>query len=210
MTSTDLLVDAFERIRDAVHPAVNGLSPDELAFRPDAESNSIAWLVWHLTRIQDDRVAGLDAGEQVWTAQGWAERFASAPRPTRHRLRPRPDHGGGGCRRCPVPARLLRGRPQQDARVRALAQRGRPRPSGGPNLGSAGDGEFPPGQRHGRRPPARRPGRLCPGHHPAPLSPPVALPGLWKQILLKRWGSRRLTLHPRDPGAGGSHQPLRR
>jgi hypothetical protein len=75
MTSTDLLVDAFERIRDAVHPAVNGLSLDELAFRPDSESNSIAWLVWHLTRIQDDRVAGLEAGEQVWTAQGWAERF---------------------------------------------------------------------------------------------------------------------------------------
>ncbi|HWD52376.1 MAG TPA: DinB family protein [Acidimicrobiales bacterium] len=75
MTSTDLLVDAFERIRDAVHPAVNGLSLDELAFRPDAESNSIAWLVWHLTRIQDDRVAGLESGEQVWTAKGWAERF---------------------------------------------------------------------------------------------------------------------------------------
>src|SRR5580693_9855249 len=76
MTSTDVLVDAFERIRDVVHPAVNGLSPDELAFRPDDESNSIAWLVWHLTRIQDDHVAGLDGNEQVWTANGWAERFA--------------------------------------------------------------------------------------------------------------------------------------
>ena len=76
MTSTDLLLDAFERIRDAVQPAVNGLSPDELSFRPDDESNSIAWLVWHLTRIQGDHVAGLADGEQVWTAQGWAERFA--------------------------------------------------------------------------------------------------------------------------------------
>jgi uncharacterized damage-inducible protein DinB len=76
MTSADLLVDAFERIRDAVHPAVNGLSPDELAFRPDEESNSIAWLVWHLTRIQDDHVAGIDGKEQVWTAKGWVDRFA--------------------------------------------------------------------------------------------------------------------------------------
>jgi Protein of unknown function (DUF664) len=76
MTSTELLVDAFERIRDAVHPAVNGLSRDELAFRPEDNSNSIAWLVWHLTRIQDDHVAGLDGREQVWTANGWAERFA--------------------------------------------------------------------------------------------------------------------------------------
>jgi uncharacterized damage-inducible protein DinB len=76
MKSSDFLVDAFERIRDAVYPAVSGLSPDELAFRPDDESNSIAWLVWHLTRIQDDHVAGLDGLDQVWTAGGWAERFA--------------------------------------------------------------------------------------------------------------------------------------
>jgi hypothetical protein len=76
MSSSELLADAFERIRDAVHPAVNGLSPVELAFRPDGESNSIAWLVWHLTRIQDDHVAGLDGSEQVWTSNGWAERFA--------------------------------------------------------------------------------------------------------------------------------------
>src|SRR3984885_7033889 len=76
MTGTDVLADAFERIRDAVHPAVNGLSPEELAFRPDEESNSIAWLVWHLTRIQDDHVAGLEGNEQVWSAKGWADRFA--------------------------------------------------------------------------------------------------------------------------------------
>jgi hypothetical protein len=76
VTSIDLLEDAFERIRDAVHPAVSGLSPEDLAFRPEAESNSIAWLVWHLTRIQDDHIAKIDGREQVWTANGWAERFA--------------------------------------------------------------------------------------------------------------------------------------
>jgi hypothetical protein len=75
MTTNDLLADAFERVRDAVHPAANGLSREELAFRPDPESNSIAWLVWHLTRIQDDHVAGLHGGEQVWKAGGWAKRF---------------------------------------------------------------------------------------------------------------------------------------
>jgi len=76
MASSDVLVDAFERIRDAVHPAVNDLSAEHLAFRPDAGSNSIGWLVWHLTRIQDDHVAVLRGGEQVWKAKGWSERFA--------------------------------------------------------------------------------------------------------------------------------------
>jgi uncharacterized damage-inducible protein DinB len=76
MASSDVLVDAFERIRDAVYPAVNDLSVEDLTFRPNGGTNSISWLVWHLTRIQDDHVAGLRADEQVWTADGWYERFA--------------------------------------------------------------------------------------------------------------------------------------
>ncbi len=76
MGSSEVLLDVFERVRDAVHPAVNGLSVQQLAFRPDGESNSIAWLVWHLTRIQDDHVTGLHGGDQAWTAGGWSERFA--------------------------------------------------------------------------------------------------------------------------------------
>jgi hypothetical protein len=75
MTSAALLVDAFGRIREVVHSAVVGLTADQLAYRPDAEANSIAWLVWHLTRIQDDHIAGAAETEQVWTIQGWAKRF---------------------------------------------------------------------------------------------------------------------------------------
>jgi uncharacterized damage-inducible protein DinB len=78
VTSIDVLLDAFERIRDSLHPAVNGLSVDELVYRPDAESNSIAWLVWHLTRIQDDHIAELDQQPQAWMDAGWAKRFALA------------------------------------------------------------------------------------------------------------------------------------
>lgn len=75
MRIADQLVDAFERIRDAVHPAVQGLTPEQLAVRLDPEANSVAWLVWHLTRIQDDHVAAAAGLAQVWTAGGWAPRF---------------------------------------------------------------------------------------------------------------------------------------
>ena len=54
---------------------MSGLSPDQLAWRADEDANSIAWLVWHLTRIQDDHVAGVAGTEQVWTTGGWADRF---------------------------------------------------------------------------------------------------------------------------------------
>jgi uncharacterized damage-inducible protein DinB len=76
VTSADLLTDAFDRIRDVVHQAVRDLSPEELAYRVDPHANSIAWLVWHLTRIQDDHVADVAGTEQAWTAAGWADRFA--------------------------------------------------------------------------------------------------------------------------------------
>jgi uncharacterized damage-inducible protein DinB len=75
MTSADVLADAFGRIRRAVHEAVRDLAPDQLEARLDADANSIAWLVWHLTRIQDDHVAGVARREQVWTSGGWVSRF---------------------------------------------------------------------------------------------------------------------------------------
>ena len=67
MTSAELLVDAFGRIRGVVHRVVDGLSPGQLAVRVDPAANSIAWLVWHLTRIQDDHLADAFQAEQVWT-----------------------------------------------------------------------------------------------------------------------------------------------
>ncbi|QKV96695.1 DUF664 domain-containing protein [Streptomyces sp. NA02950] len=75
MRSADLLADAFDRVSEAVHMAVDGLSEDELAVRLDAGANSIAWLVWHLTRIQDDHVGDAAGTEQLWTTDGWYDRF---------------------------------------------------------------------------------------------------------------------------------------
>ena len=75
MGSTDILLDAFGRVRGVVHAVVDGLTPEQLAFRLDGQANSIGWLVWHLTRIQDDHLADAAGTEQVWTADGWADRF---------------------------------------------------------------------------------------------------------------------------------------
>ena len=75
MNSADLLVDAFGRVREGVHAAVEGLGAAALAYRPEEGANSIAWLVWHLTRVQDDHLSEIIGTEQVWTSKGWAERF---------------------------------------------------------------------------------------------------------------------------------------
>jgi hypothetical protein len=74
-TTAELLIEAYGRIGQIVHRVVEGMDEDALAARVDPEANSIAWLVWHLTRIQDDHVSHVAGTEQVWTARGWADRF---------------------------------------------------------------------------------------------------------------------------------------
>ncbi|NUT47100.1 MAG: DUF664 domain-containing protein [Saccharothrix sp.] len=76
MTAVDVLADGFGRVRESVEAVLDGLTEAQLAYRVDGSANSIAWLVWHLTRVQDDHVADVAGAEQVWTAAGWAERFA--------------------------------------------------------------------------------------------------------------------------------------
>jgi uncharacterized damage-inducible protein DinB len=75
LSSADILVDGFDRILDEVRDVVEDLSEDQLAWRADDAANSIAWLVWHLTRVQDDHVAEVAGHPQVWVADGWADRF---------------------------------------------------------------------------------------------------------------------------------------
>src|SRR5260370_41199184 len=53
MTAAAVLADAFGRIRGGVHEVVDGRKPGELTYRPDGEGNSVAWLVWALTRIKN-------------------------------------------------------------------------------------------------------------------------------------------------------------
>ncbi|MFI6345541.1 DinB family protein [Streptomyces sp. NPDC050560] len=78
MNSSAVLTDGFGRIKEEVHAVVDGLSADDLNARIDPGANSISWLVWHLTRVQDDHVADAAGSQQVWAAQGWDDRFGLA------------------------------------------------------------------------------------------------------------------------------------
>ncbi|MGD0242191.1 MAG: DUF664 domain-containing protein [Streptosporangiaceae bacterium] len=70
MTSAEILADAFGRTQENVRAVVRGLTTGQLAERVAPDANSIAWLVWHLTRVQDDHVADAFGVPQVWTEYG--------------------------------------------------------------------------------------------------------------------------------------------
>lgn len=71
--ATTILSDAFGRIDELVRDITDDLDASAAAFRVDAEANTPAWLVWHLTRIQDDHVADLAGVNQRW--EQWRARF---------------------------------------------------------------------------------------------------------------------------------------
>ena len=75
MKSNELLLDAFVRIRETVEATLEGLDDGSLVRRPAGTGNSIAWLIWHLGRVEDAQVASAASLKQVWTSQGFADRF---------------------------------------------------------------------------------------------------------------------------------------
>ncbi|MGH8890846.1 MAG: mycothiol transferase [Acidothermaceae bacterium] len=75
MKTKDVIADGYGRVQTAVHGVVDDLKPDHLTYRIDPEANTIAWLIWHLARVQDDHVADVARADQVWITDGWFERF---------------------------------------------------------------------------------------------------------------------------------------
>lgn len=82
MRVDELLVEGFGRLPDLVRGAVEGLSAQQLTWAPAPGANTVGWLVWHLTRVQDGHVAELiDGAEQLWVTGDWAGRFGLDPDP---------------------------------------------------------------------------------------------------------------------------------
>jgi hypothetical protein len=76
MQSSDLIIEAFDRIQQIVQRATGDADEKTLGYRPDADANSIGWLVWHLTRVQDGHIADAFGADELWVAGGWEEKFA--------------------------------------------------------------------------------------------------------------------------------------
>jgi uncharacterized damage-inducible protein DinB len=76
--------DALSRVQESVHEVLDGLSQAQLTYRVDPEANTIAWLIWHLSRVQDDHVSEAAGRDQAWTAQGWVSRFGLPFPPDAH------------------------------------------------------------------------------------------------------------------------------
>ena len=66
MNTAELLLELYGRVPPLVHDAVEGLDADQLHWQPAPQTNTIGWLVWHLTRVEDHHIAEIiDAAAAV-------------------------------------------------------------------------------------------------------------------------------------------------
>jgi hypothetical protein len=79
MEVASLLLELYGRIPALASAAVEGVQPGQLVERPGPEANTIAWLIWHLARVQDHHMAEILDTDQVWAAGDWARRFGLPP-----------------------------------------------------------------------------------------------------------------------------------
>src|SRR6202166_2624952 len=71
----ELLRDSFTRLIEHVEELTDGLTDEAAFFRPTGTPNSIAWLIWHSARVQDAQLCDIAGIEEVWTRDGWVDRF---------------------------------------------------------------------------------------------------------------------------------------
>lgn len=82
MQGTELYADLIASLAEGLRGEVEKLSPQDLAWQPDAEGNNIGVTVWHISRWLDvtARVFQEQPPEdELWLTQGWAERTSYNP-----------------------------------------------------------------------------------------------------------------------------------
>jgi len=82
-TTSAIILDSLGRVHELIPVLLKGLDRDDVLWQPDPGSNSIGWLIWHLTRVEDDHLADMGGKEQVWVA-GWREKFGLPYAPDAH------------------------------------------------------------------------------------------------------------------------------
>ncbi len=71
----DLLSDGYGRVLTELEHVLEGLKPEDLNWQPRPDCNSIGWLAWHLTRVQDASISFVMRAEQLWIKDNWHSKF---------------------------------------------------------------------------------------------------------------------------------------
>ena len=76
MAENQTALSALERNWEMVTLAVAEVDEATMVARPNDDSNSMIWLIWHMTRVADRFIHfRLTDKPQLWTADAWHDKF---------------------------------------------------------------------------------------------------------------------------------------
>ena len=76
MSSTETALSALERNWGMVDKALEEMDDAAMRSRPNDQSNSMGWLLWHMTRVVDRFIhTRFQDVPQMWIKDGWHDKF---------------------------------------------------------------------------------------------------------------------------------------
>jgi hypothetical protein len=76
MELKDFIERALDALQQRYYSALEGLTAVELACQPGTNTNSIGFIFWHITRVEDRLVVHFAQGKpEVWVRDGWYQRW---------------------------------------------------------------------------------------------------------------------------------------
>jgi len=83
MEAKELILMSLEQSQGYLNKALDGLTQEEAAWSPNAGCNSIAFILWHITRVEDFFVNRVIRREnELYEAEGWREKLGTPPKET--------------------------------------------------------------------------------------------------------------------------------
>ncbi len=83
MQLIEALIKSLQQSQGYLTKALDGLTQEEAAWSPAAESNSIAFILWHMTRVEDFFFIRVIQREvELYEAEGWREKLGTPAKDT--------------------------------------------------------------------------------------------------------------------------------
>ena len=76
MSATETAISALERNWGMVDKALEDVDDELIGSQPNDQSNSMGWLLWHMSRVVDRFIhTWCQDAPQLWAKDGWYEKF---------------------------------------------------------------------------------------------------------------------------------------
>ena len=76
MDVVTFISDTLRQVQLRLLATCQGLSQDQVLWRPSSHANNIGFILWHLIRSEDTTISNMVAPDTtLWVSEGWHEKF---------------------------------------------------------------------------------------------------------------------------------------